>query len=97
MALDDAGRILVIVVALASIALGGLAAILHDDLEHVLGYSIVQDAGVVLLAFATLQPDGSPAARDWLVASAALTSALAGWIAISRWTFGAHRVSELRG
>jgi NADH-quinone oxidoreductase subunit N len=96
-ALDDTGRILVVLVALASIGLGGLAAILHDDIEHVLGYSIVQDAGVALLAFATLQPAAVDAARDWLVASAALKSALAGWTALVRWAFGVHRVGELRG
>ncbi len=96
-AMDDAGRILVVLVALASILLGGLAAILHDDLEHVLGYTIIQGAGVALLAFAALGPDATQAARDWLVATAAMTSALAGWIAVSRWAFGAHRVSELHG
>ncbi len=96
-AMDDAGRLLVVLIALASILLGGLAAILHDDLEHVLGYTIGQGAGVALLAFAALGPDATRAARDWLVATAATTSALAGWIAVSRWAFGAHRVSELHG
>ena len=96
-ALDDAGRFLVVVVAIASIALAGLAAILHDDLEHVLGYTIVQAAGIALLAFATLRSDTNQAAADWLVATAAATSAMAAWIALARWIFGAHRVSELRG
>lgn len=95
--MDDAGRALVALVALGSVVLGGLAAILHDDLEHVLGYTIVQAAGIALLAFATLQPDGHHAAADWLVATAAVTSAMAAWIALARWSFGAHRVSELRG
>lgn len=116
-ALDDAGRLLVVLVALGSIVLGGLAAILHDDLEHVLGYTVVQSAGIGLLAFTTLglassggagaAPGLGPAAglgslagasaADWLVAVAATISAMAGWIALLRWIFGTHRVSELRG
>jgi NADH-quinone oxidoreductase subunit N len=96
-AMDDVGRLIVVLLALASIGLGGLAAVLHDDIEHVLGYSIVQDLGVVLLAFVAMRPDTNAAARDWLIASAALKSAFAAWVAMTRWAFGAHRVSELRG
>jgi hypothetical protein len=95
--LDDAARVLVVLVALASVILAGLAAMLHDDLEHVLGYTIVQAAGIALLAFADLRPALTQAAADWLVATAAATTAMAAWIALARWTFGAHRVSELRG
>jgi NADH-quinone oxidoreductase subunit N len=94
---DDVGRALVVLVALASVILGGLAAMLHDDLEHVLGYTIVQAAGITLLAFAALAPAANRAATDWLIATAAVTSAMAAWIALARWTYGAHRVSELRG
>ena len=95
--MDDLDRALIGLVAVASVALGGLAAILHDDLEHVVGYSIVQAAGVTLLAFVAQQPEGAAAARSWIVASAALTTGLAGWVAATRWAFGRHRVSELRG
>jgi len=95
--LDDLDRWVVIVVALASVILGGLAAMLHDDLEHVLGYSIVQDAGVALFAFAALRGEVAGALATWLIATAALKTALAGWIATTRWAFGAHRVSELHG
>ncbi|HYL40104.1 MAG TPA: proton-conducting transporter membrane subunit, partial [Candidatus Binatus sp.] len=100
-AIDDAGRAIVVLVAVGSIGLGGLAAILHDDLEHVLGYSVIQTAGVALLAFASLGPSANQAtgqaAADWLVATAAVLSAMAAWIAVARWSFGAHRLSELRG
>jgi NADH-quinone oxidoreductase subunit N len=95
--IDDLDRAIVGLVALASLGLGGLAAILHDDLEHVLGYSIVQAAGVSLLAFAVARPADAAPARDWIVAAAALMTGLAGWIAAVRWAFGHHRVSELRG
>ncbi|MEZ0241582.1 MAG: proton-conducting transporter membrane subunit [Chloroflexota bacterium] len=88
---------IIALVAVTSIAFGGLAAILHEDIEHVLGYSIVQDAGIALLAFASLRPEATEAARDWLIASAAVKTALAGWVAATRWTFGAHRLPDLRG
>lgn len=90
-------RDLVIVVGIASVLLGGLAAIMHDDLEHVLGYSLLQDAGVAVLAFASLHTEAAEAARDWLLASAMLKTALAAWVAGMRSTFGAHRLADLRG
>ncbi len=95
--MDDAARALLVLVALASVVLGGLAAILHDDLEHVLGYTIVQAAGIALLAFTASTPTVHQAAADWLLATAAVTTAMAAWIALARWSFGAHRLSELGG
>jgi NADH-quinone oxidoreductase subunit L len=96
-AAGPAERGLVLVLALASVVFGGLAAIIHDDIEHVLGYSILQDAGIAVLAFASLEPDVVSAARDWLVASAAIKTALAAWAAVTRATFGAHRLADLGG
>ena len=56
----------------------------HDDIEHVLGYSILADAGVAVLAFASLEPDAAASARNWLVASATIKTALAAWAAVIR-------------
>jgi len=95
--LDDLDRWAIVAVALASIVFGGLASLLHDDLEHVLGYVMVQDAGVALLAFAGLGPASLAALTTWVIAIAAVRTGIAGWIAAVRWTFGAHRVSELGG
>jgi len=90
-------RDLIILVGIASIAFGGLAAMVHDDLEHVLGYSMLQDGGVAILAFASLHTQAADAAHDWLLASAMLKSAFAAWVAVMRSTFGAHRLADLRG
>ena len=90
-------RALVTIVAVTSIVLGGIAAILRDDLEHVLAYSIVQDAGVALLAFATLGATAADAGRDWIVAAVAVKSGLAAWVLVTRSTFRAHRRVDLRG
>ena len=84
-------------IAVASVVLGGIAALLHDDVEHVLGYSILQDVGLAVFAFASLRPEVGAAARDWLLASAAVKTALAGWVAAIRWWYGVHRVADLGG
>ena len=47
---------IVLAIAVASIVLAAVAAFVQDDLEHVLGYSIVGDAGVIVLALAALGP-----------------------------------------
>ncbi len=92
-----AERAIVAILAAGSVLLGGAAAWLHEDIEHVLWYSIVADAGVVLLAFVSLSPDQAPRARDWVIAAAAVKSALAGWVAATRATYGVHRLPELSG
>lgn len=90
-------RGLIAAIAAASVILGGLAAVLHDDIHHVLGYSIVQDAGVALLAFAVANPEGSAAGRDWLIGMAAVKTGLAAWVLAAHATFGARRLPDLRG
>jgi NADH:ubiquinone oxidoreductase subunit 2 (subunit N) len=96
-AAGDSERLLIVALGLFSVVMGGLAAMFHDDIEHVLGYSILQDAGVAVLAFASLEPEAAAAARDWLVASAMVKTALAAWAAVVRATYGGHRLAELGG
>ena len=98
-AVGDAERWLIIVfVAMASVVLGGLAAMVHDDIEHVLGYSILQDAGGrgprLRLARSA---EVAAAARNWLVASATVKTALAAWASVVRTTYGGHRLDDLGG
>ncbi len=50
------GQALIVALAAATLGLGAIAAWLQDDLEHVVGYSIVQDAGFVLLGLAVAGP-----------------------------------------
>jgi hypothetical protein len=96
-AAGDTERWLIVFVSMVSVVLGGLAAMVHDDIEHVLGYSILQDAGIAVLAFASLEPDVVAAARNWLVASATVKTALAAWAAVVRTTYGGHRLDDLGG
>jgi formate hydrogenlyase subunit 3/multisubunit Na+/H+ antiporter MnhD subunit len=96
-AAGDGERSLIIGLSFISLVLGGLAAMVHDDIEHVLGYSILQDAGVAILAFASLQPEVAAAARNWLLASATIKTALAAWASVVRSTYGGHRLADLGG
>ncbi|MEO8463463.1 MAG: proton-conducting transporter membrane subunit [Chloroflexota bacterium] len=90
-------RSVIALLAATSIVLGGVAAILHDDLDHILAYAIVQDAGVALLAFAASGSTVTPAGRDWIVAAVAVKSGLAAWALVTRATFGVAHRAELRG
>jgi hydrogenase-4 component F len=90
-------RLLVLAVAVATIVLAAVAAFVQDDLEHVLGYAIVSDAGVVVLALAVLEPAAGPPARTWILAFVAGRSALAAWTAAIRAGLWTGRVADLRG
>jgi NADH:ubiquinone oxidoreductase subunit 2 (subunit N) len=88
---------LLVLFGLGTLVLGGLAALLQDDLERVVAYTIVLDAGVVLLGFAALDPAGREAVRAWLVPFVASRTALIGWVIAFRAAFGTGRISEARG
>ena len=93
----DSARTVVLAIAIASIILAAIAAYVQDDLEHVLGYSIVGDAGVVMLALATLDPEAWAPARMWIIAFVIARSAFAAWVAGIRAGFWTGRVADLRG
>jgi formate hydrogenlyase subunit 3/multisubunit Na+/H+ antiporter MnhD subunit len=91
------GQALIVALAAATLGLGAIAAWLQDDLEHVVGYSIVQDAGFVLLGLAVAGPDAGAAARTWLLILVAVKTAFAAWAAVTRSRFGSGRLPELSG
>src|SRR5919108_177764 len=72
-------RFTVLAVAIASIFLASVAALIQDDIEHIVGYAIVGDAGVVLLAVAALDPAAWAPARIWILAFVVARSAFAAW------------------
>jgi len=93
----EAERMVVLAIAVASIVLASLAALVQDDLEHVVGYSIVGDAGVVLLAMAVLEPTGWEPARIWILVFIVTRSAFAAWAGGIRAVFHTGRIDDLRG
>jgi NADH:ubiquinone oxidoreductase subunit 2 (subunit N) len=90
-------RLVIAAVGLLCIVLGILAATIQDDIEHVVGYSVIQDAGFVMLALAVLDIAAWEPARSWLLIYVATKSAFAGWALAMRDTFGTGRIGELSG
>jgi NADH:ubiquinone oxidoreductase subunit 5 (subunit L)/multisubunit Na+/H+ antiporter MnhA subunit len=84
-------------IAITSIVLATVAAWIQDDIEHIVGYAIAGDAGVVMLAVAALEPEAWAPARTWILAFVVARSAFAAWAAATRTVFGTGRVGELRG
>ena len=93
----EAERLVVLAVAIASIVFAALAALVQEDLEHVVGYSIIGDAGVVLLALAVLDPAGWAPARIWILAFIVTRSAFAAWAGGVRAIAHSGRIDDLRG
>lgn len=90
-------RAIVLAIAVASIVLAGIAAFVQDEIEHVVGYSIVGDAGVIILALVALGPAGWGPARTWILAFIVARGAFAAWAAGVRTGFWTGRVGDLRG
>lgn len=90
-------RTAVIGVGVATILLGLLGALLQDDVEQILLYSIVQDGGVVLLAIGSLDAATWGPARTWLLGFVVAKSAFAAWSVALRAAYGTGRLAELDG
>jgi NADH-quinone oxidoreductase subunit N len=90
-------RTLVSSIGALGLVLGVTAAILHEDLDRIVAYSIIADAGVVLLALASLDPAAWGPARTWLLAFVVSKTALAAWALAMHARFGTQRVGSLSG
>ena len=88
---------LLVLLGLTTLVLGAVAAFVQDDIDRVVAYTIVLDAGVVLLGFAALDQAGRDAVRSWLIPFIATRTALVGWTIAFRAAFGTTRLSETRG
>ena len=92
-----AERIAIVAVGAASAVLGMLAAWIQDDLEHVVGYTIIADAGIAILGLAALNPEAWEPAREWILVFVTVRSAFAAWAVAMRAGFGTRRIAELGG
>lgn len=92
-----AERVAIVAVGVASAVLGMLAAAIQDDLEHVVGYTIIADAGIAILGLAALDPAAWEPARTWILVFVTVRSAFAAWAVAVRGAFRTRRISELNG
>ena len=88
---------LLVLMGLTTLVLGTFAALIQDDLLRIVAYTVVLDAGVVVLGYSSLDPIGREALRAWLVVFVASRTALVGWTIAFRAAFGTTRLSEARG
>lgn len=93
----DGERALILLAALTTLAGASLAAYVQDDLRHGVGYLVIADAGLLLLAVAALDPAAWGPGRAWVVALAASKTALGAWAAVAEDRFGTRSLPELRG
>jgi NADH:ubiquinone oxidoreductase subunit 2 (subunit N) len=93
----DRAVVVVQIVASATLILGAVGAMLHDEIEEIVVYSIVQDTGFILLALTARSEDAAQPARLWLLAFVIAKSALVAWAAAASWAFESSNLGELRG
>jgi NADH:ubiquinone oxidoreductase subunit 2 (subunit N) len=93
----DRAVVAIQIVAVATLILGAVGAMLHDELEEIVTYSLIQDAGFVLLAMTARSADAAPSARLWLVVFVLAKTGLVAWAAAASWAFGSSNLGELRG
>jgi NADH:ubiquinone oxidoreductase subunit 2 (subunit N) len=93
----DRAVVAVQIVAVATLVLGAVGAMLHDEIEEIVVYSIVQDAGFILLAMTARSQDAAQPARLWLLAFVIAKSALVAWAATVSWAFESSSLGDLRG
>lgn len=93
----DGERGVLVALALLTLVGASLAAFFHDDLRHAVGYLVVADAGLLLLAIAALDPDAWGPGRAWVVALAASKTALGLWAAVTEERFETRSIPDLRG
>ena len=84
-------------IAVATLLLGAVGALVHDDLEEIAAYSIVQDGAFVLLALAARSDAAAEPTRLWLLVFVAAKTGLVAWVAAAARTFGTTNVGQMRG
>jgi hypothetical protein len=90
-------RSLIATIGAASVVLGIVAALIQDDLEHIVGYTIAADAGFVVLGLAAFDPAVWEPSRTWLLVFVVGRSAFAAWVVAIHGGFGTRRLPELAG
>jgi len=84
-------------IAAATLILGGVGALIHDDFGEIAAYSTVQDGAFVLLALSAHSDAAAEPARLWLLAFIASKTALIVWVVAIGRAFGTTQIGQLRG
>jgi NADH-quinone oxidoreductase subunit N len=96
--LDDRWRLLIAGLAVASLVVGNLIALMQTNLKRMLAYSAVSHIGFVLLGFAGGNSGGYAAAMFYVISYAIMSAAAFGAIIVlSRQGFEADRIDDFKG
>jgi NADH-quinone oxidoreductase subunit N len=96
--LDDRWRLLIAGLAVASLAIGNLIALVQGNLKRMLAYSAVSHIGFVFLGFAGGSATGYAAAMFYVISYAIMSAAAFGAIIVlSNQGFEADRIDDFKG
>jgi hypothetical protein len=84
-------------IAVATLLFGAVGALVHDELEEIAAYSIVQDGAFVLLALTARGDAAAEPARLWLLVFVAAKTGLVAWVAAASRNFRTTNLGHLRG
>lgn len=89
---------LLIIVAILSMALGNLAAIVQSNIKRMLAYSSIAHMGYMTLGLVTATPQGYGAALFYMVIYAMMTLGAFGVVAVMNYSgYEASKISDLKG
>ncbi len=96
--LDDRWRLLIAGLAVASLVVGNLIALMQTNLKRMLAYSAVSHIGFVLMGFAGGNAQGYAAAMFYVISYAIMAAAAFGAIIVlSNKGFEADRIDDFKG
>jgi hypothetical protein len=84
-------------IAVATLLLGAVGALIHDELEEVAAYSIVQDGAFVLLALTARGDAAAEPARLWLLVFVVAKTGLVAWVAAMARAFRTTNLGQMKG
>ncbi|MGV8940160.1 MAG: NADH-quinone oxidoreductase subunit NuoN [Lysobacter sp.] len=95
---DDHWRIMLAALAVLSLALGNLGAIMQTNLKRMLAYSTISHVGFLLMGFAAAGPGGFAAAMFYAISYALMATAAFGAIVVlSSRGFEADEIVDYKG
>ena len=96
--LDDRWRLLIAGIAVASLAIGNLTAMVQGNLKRLLAYSTISHVGFLLVGIAGGGPQGFSAAMFYAISYALMSAAAFGAIVVmSSKGFEADRIDDYKG
>lgn len=89
---------LLVIIAILSMAVGNLAAVVQSNIKRMLAYSSIAHMGYMTLGLLTATPDGYAAATFYIIAYAIMSLIAFGMILIlSKAGFEAEKIDDFRG